>query len=81
MMDISNLVLLASTEMGDNKRLAIIFIISCVLFISHLFSHLSGIQENHKSEVIMLPFILIMVATIGTALTALVKLITNTLSL
>lgn len=66
--------------MWDDKTVAIICIVSTILFFTHLVSHLSGQSENHKEPVIMAPFCLIMLATAVTAVLTIVTLVVRSLS-
>jgi hypothetical protein len=78
-----NLFLLqASNPTMDNHTAAIVFLCSAALVVTHILSYAAGANaENGGGDApIMLPFILVMFATIGSALGSLIIILVNILS-
>jgi hypothetical protein len=66
----------------DNHTAAIIFLCSAVLVVTHILSYVAGANaESGKGDVtIMLPFVIVMFATIISTLGSLIIILINILS-
>ena len=75
-------ILQAGNPTMDNHTAAIIFLCSVVLVATHILSYAAGANaENGGGDSpIMLPFVLVMFATIGSALSSLIIILVNILS-
>jgi hypothetical protein len=76
-------ILQAGNPPMDNKIAAIIFLCSAVLVVTHILSYAAGANAESPGggdAPIMLPFVLVMVATIASTLFSLIIILTNILS-
>jgi hypothetical protein len=67
----------------DNKIAAIIFLCSAVLVVTHIISYVAGANVERGKDAdspIMLPFVLVMFATIISTLGSLIIILINILS-
>ena len=74
--------LLAANPPMDNKIAAIIFLCSAVLVVTHIISYVAGanVESGKGDSPIMLPFVLVMFATIISTLGSLIIILINILS-
>lgn len=76
-------ILQAGNPQMDNHTAAIIFLCSAVLVVTHILSYAAGANAESPGggdAPIMLPFVLVMFATIASTLGSLIIILTNILS-
>jgi hypothetical protein len=74
--------LLASFSQVDNHTAAIVFLCSAALVVTHIFSYIAGANVESDGDAdapIMIPFVLVMFATIASALGSLIIILINIL--
>lgn len=75
-------ILQAGNYPADTKIAAIIFLCSAALVVTHIISYLAGgnAESGKDDTTIMLPFVLVMFATIISTLGSLITILVNILS-
>jgi ABC-type transport system involved in cytochrome bd biosynthesis fused ATPase/permease subunit len=72
--------LLATNQYMDNHTAAIIFLCSAALVATHILSYAAGAENGDGDAPIMLPFVLVMFATIASTLGSLIIILANILN-